>query len=95
MASNSVKKLGQTVDWVYSQGEPAKLKVLIFIPKNVENISFIDKTINWKVRTSSGVSDIYYTTVASLEGSLPTTSGYYNILVQASQNKVNISVSPS
>lgn len=93
-ASNSVQKIGQAADWVYSQGEPAKLKILIQIPNNIENISFLDKTIIWKVRTSSGVSDIYYNSVANLTGSLPTNPGYYNVLVQASKNKVSISVSP-
>ncbi len=93
IASNSVEKLGETVDWVYAQGEPAKLKVMILVPKNVEEVSFIGKTINWKVRTRSGVSDIYYNTVASLSGSLPTAQGYYYILIQAIEDGVVINVS--
>jgi len=95
VASNSVQKIGQTVDWVYSQGEPAKLKIQIFVPNNVKSISLASKTITWKVRTSAGISDIYYTTAANLTGNLPSTSGYYNILVQATESGVNLSVSPS
>ena len=95
VASNSVQKIGQAADWVYSQGEPAKLRILILMPSNVENISFIGKTLLWKVRTSAGVSDIYYTSAANLTGSLNTASGYYNVLVQAIDNLVNISVSSS
>ena len=93
VASNSVQKIGQIADWVYYQGEPAKLRIVVSIPKNVENISFIDKTMNWKVRTGAGVSDIYYNSIANLTGNLPTVPGYYNVLVQAMGNKVNISVS--
>jgi hypothetical protein len=95
VASDSVQKIGQTSDWVYSQGEPARLKILVFIPKNVENITFVGRSMNWRVRTSSGVSDIYYNSVANLTGNLPTVSGYYNVLIQAMDSVVNISVSSS
>lgn len=94
IASNSVNKIGQTADWVYSQGEPAKLKILIQVPNGVETILITDKTITWKVRTSASLSDIYYNSFANLSGDLPTTPGYYNVLVQAIDGGVNISVSP-
>ena len=95
VASNSVQKIGQTADWVYSQGEPSRLKILILVPNNVENISFINKTMNWKMRTSSGESDIYYNSIANLTGSIPTAPSYYNLLIQATGNGVNINVSSS
>jgi hypothetical protein len=95
IASNSVQKIGQTSDWIYSQGQPAKTTILVQIPKNVEEISFNGKMMNWKIRTSSGTSDIYYISVANLTGSLPKTPGYYNVLIQAIENGVNISVSTS
>jgi hypothetical protein len=95
IASNSVQKIGQISDWVYSQGWPAKTTILIQIPSNVEEISFNGKMMNWKIRTSSGISDIYYISVANLTGILPTTPGYYNVLIQAIENGVNISVSTS
>jgi len=92
VASNSVQKIGQTADLVYSRGEPARLKISILMPSNVQEISFIGKTMNWKVKTSSGVSDIYYNSVATLEGSLPTTPGYYNVIVEATDSEVNICI---
>lgn len=95
VASDSVQKIGQTADLVYSRGEPAKLKISILIPSNVEDISFIGKTMTWKVKTSSGVSDIYYNSVATLKGSLPKTPGYYNVIVEATDSEVNINVSSS
>ncbi|MEM7821533.1 MAG: hypothetical protein QXX38_01830 [Candidatus Aenigmatarchaeota archaeon] len=93
IASDSLRRIGQSADWVYSQGEPAKINILILIPKNVEEISLINKTIKWKVRTRSGSSDIYYNSVANLTGSLPLTPGYYNILIQAIYGGVKINVS--
>jgi hypothetical protein len=95
VASNSVQKIGQTADLVYSRGEPAKLKISILMPSNVEDISFTGKTMTWKVKTSSGVSDIYYNSVATLKGSLSKTPGYYNVIVEAKVNEVDINVSSS
>jgi uncharacterized protein (UPF0333 family) len=95
IASNNVQKIGQISDWVYSQGKPAKTTILIQIPNNVEEISFDGKIMNWKIRTSSGTSDIYYISAANLTGILPKSPGYYNVLIQAIENGVNISVSSS
>lgn len=95
IASNSLKKIGEMADWVFSQGEPARIEVLVQIPPNVEEISFNGKVMNWKVRTSAGLSDIYYISIANLTGNLPTKPGYYKILIQAIENGVNISVSSS
>jgi len=89
-ASNSVEKIGQTADLVYSRGEPAKLTISVSVPANVQEISFTGKTMTWKVKTSSGVSDVYYNSVATLTGDLPTTPGYYDVIVEAMDSKVNI-----
>jgi hypothetical protein len=95
IAFYSMKKIGEMADWVYSQGEPAKITFLVQIPRNVEEISFNGKIMTWRIRTSSGISDISYISVANLTGSLPVRPGYYNVLVQAIENGVNISVSAS
>jgi len=91
-ADEAVKKIAHTADWVYSQGPPAKQTIEIFIPKDVEKISLDNKTIEFKVRTSAGVTDVFYETVAELNGALPSTSGYYFISLTAFQDYVNISV---
>ena len=91
-ASETVKKIGQTADWVYSQGPPAKQTIEIFIPKDLEEISLNNKTVLFKVRTSAGVSDVFYESVAPLNGTLPFNNGYYFISLTAFQNYVNISV---
>ena len=93
VAKNSVDKLGQTVDWVFSQGEGAKTRIDVLVPEGVESIEFIGRTISWKVRTSAGVSDVYYIAVANVTGSMSTSPGYRNVLVQAFRDGVNVSSS--
>ena len=88
---NTVDKLGKGIDWVYSQGKPAKLSSRIFIPEGITNVSIENKTIILKIKTSGGISDIYYTTVASLNGSLPINNGYYTVSLISYGNYVNIS----
>ena len=92
LAKNTVKKLGEGVDWVFSQGPPAKLTLEIYIPDDVYNISLEDKTILFKIKTSAGVTDVFYETVPPLNGSLPITGGYYFVSLTAYTNYVNIIV---
>lgn len=91
LAKNSVKKLGENIDWVYSQGEPAKLSIEVYIPKDVIEISLVNNTISFKIRTSSGTTDIHYKTIAPLNGSLPVNAGNYIISLTAFAGHVNIS----
>jgi len=92
LASQSLEKLGQAIDWVNLQGEPAKIKVKILIPNQVENISFLGRVMVWKVRTPAGVSDLYYVATANLTGSLPTLPGIYEVMVEAEEGGVRVYV---
>jgi len=92
IASENVKKIGEACDWVYLQGEPAKLTLKIVIPKNVVNISFLNKTIVWKVRRSAGLSDIYYNCLSNVTGNLPVKEGEYFVSVEAFNGGVRINV---
>ena len=95
IASENVKKIGEACDWVYLQGEPAKLTLKILIPKNVESITFLNKTIVWKVKTSAGLSDVYYNCLANVTGYLPNREGEYLVSVEAFKGGVIISVASS
>lgn len=92
LAKNTVKKLGESADWVFSQGPSAKRTLEIYIPDDVYNISLEDRTILFEVKTSAGVTDVFYEAVPSLNGSLPITSGYYFVSLTAYTNYVNITV---
>lgn len=93
VAKDAVNELGETADWVFSQGPPAKYTFQSFyIPGSVEEISLDNNEILFKIRTSAGITEIYYNTVAPLNGSIPTKSGYYPIAVTAYNNNVTIEV---
>ncbi len=91
-AWTAVKKLGESTDWVYSQGPPAKITLQVYIPDDVDEITLNDKTFIFKIKTSSGISDVFYTTVTDLDGYLPKKSGYYQVSLTAFSNYVNVSV---
>jgi uncharacterized protein (UPF0333 family) len=91
LAKNAVKKLGESADWVYSQGMPARLETEIYFPQGITSNSLINNTIMLKIKTVSGISDIYYNTISPLNGTIPKDSGYYSISFVAFQNYVNIS----
>jgi len=90
-AKNAVNKLGESADWVYAQGPPAKLTVNICIPDGIEEIS-LDSIVMFKVKTSAGISDVYYDTVPMLNGTIPTDSGCYLISLTAHEDYVDIGV---
>jgi hypothetical protein len=91
LAKNTVKKLGENIDWIYSQGQPARTTLEIYIPDGITNVSLANKTILLKIKTLAGTSDIFYETVPSLNGSIPTTKGYYMVTLVSYENYVNIS----
>jgi hypothetical protein len=93
LAKDVVNELGQTADWVFSQGPPAIYTFQSFyIPEGIQTITLDNDGILFKVKTSAGVSDIYYNTIAPLDGSIQPKSGYYPIAVIAYENNVTIKV---
>jgi hypothetical protein len=92
LAKNTVNKIGETSDLIFSRGSPSKIKIEITIPENVEEISFSNKTVLFRLKTSSGINSIYYSTIAQISGSLPTKSGRYYVSLTAEEDGISISV---
>lgn len=93
LAKDAVNELGETADWVFSQGPPARYTFQSFyIPEGIENISLDNSMILFKVRTTSGVNDISYSTIAPLAGEIPRRNGYYPITVIAYEDNVTFGV---
>jgi uncharacterized protein (UPF0333 family) len=95
-ANNAVQKIVDTANLVYSQGPPAKVTLRVYVPNGAEGIYVFDKTLDLKVRTTSGISDVYETSIARLnltEGLNQTLSdeGIYVIEIEAIDNVVQIS----
>ena len=93
MVKNAVEKIGQSADWVYSQGSPAKVTVMVYIPEQVEAVSIHNHEINFRVRTTAGVTDVFYITKGNVSGNIPNSQGYYNVFVVANDSLVWIGVS--
>lgn len=54
----AVKKIAEAADVVYTQGAPSQITLSIYIPENIKNITFFNKTIDMKVNAGSGTSDL-------------------------------------
>ena len=91
LAKNAVKKIGENADWVYSQGQPAKLGIQVYFPEGIDQSSISNNTVLLKMRTRGGISDVYQITTGTLNGSIPSNSGYYTVSIIAYPNYVNIS----
>jgi uncharacterized protein (UPF0333 family) len=88
-AKNAVEKITDTASLVYSQGYPAKVVTRVYIPKGIEESIVSDNLLKLRVRTLSGVSDIWATSVGRMnltEGLNLTSEGVYMLSLEANQN---------
>ena len=79
---------------VYYFGEPSQTTLKVNIPDNVvlANLSAGYEVV-FKIRTSSGRSDIVENSPVNITGSLPTAKGLYTITVEAKSDHVEVSYS--
>jgi len=89
-AKNTVETIAYTADLVYSQGPPAKVTIQVFIPEGVESVIVTNSTISILMRYKSEFTDVFATSKATLNGTLPTISGNYQIELEAIDNYVRI-----
>jgi uncharacterized protein (UPF0333 family) len=90
-ATNVVQKIAETAESVYYQGYPAQATLTVYFPENINNITIADREINFQMKTSSGISDVYAITSVDVTGSLSTVSGVKKVRVKAMAGFVNIS----
>jgi uncharacterized protein (UPF0333 family) len=89
---NAADQITAASDLVYAQGPPAKIRLSVYIPSRVEGINITDKTITLNVSSSAGFSDIFSTSSATMNGTLPSSEGMYRISVESKGSYVQISV---
>lgn len=90
LAENTVEIIAENSDWVNSLGPPSVVIVRIYVPDLVEYINISDFKISLKFKNSEEI--ISKETRANVTGFIPSDEGYYNILIAAQENFVNISV---
>jgi hypothetical protein len=90
-AHQAVEKLRRAADLVYIEGPPAMITDYVHIPRNLDQISLSGNEILFRLRLlSGGLSDIYATTLGTLQGNISTTPGIHLITVRAQDTFVNI-----
>jgi len=89
-AKSAAENVANTANLVYSQGPPAKVNIMIFMPEGIEDVNITNNLINIKVRVGPAISNIYAESDALLNGTLPTTEGNYRISIEATDSYVQI-----
>jgi hypothetical protein len=89
-AITAVNKIAEASDIVYTQGKPSQITLSVYIPEKVHSIKFDNKMVIMKMNISSGISDVFATSKAPLQGNISTTSGTKKIKVIAEGSYVNI-----
>ncbi len=89
-AKNAANQIASAADLVYTQGPPAKVRLNVYIPSRVEEINITEKTINFRMRSSVGFSDIFSSSAANLNGTVSDSEGMRLISVESKGNYVQI-----
>jgi uncharacterized protein (UPF0333 family) len=89
-AKNTANQIADVSNLVYSQGPPAKIRINVYIPYGVDNITILNSTIRFRLNVDSGITDIFAFSTAQLNGTLPKKQGYYWIEVEATDDIVQI-----
>jgi len=90
-AKNAVNQITGAADLVYTQGPPAKVRLSVYVPSRVQEINISGKYVNFRLLTSTGLSDVFSSSVANLSGELSSSEAMYWIDVESMGDYVNIS----
>ncbi|MCK5022953.1 MAG: hypothetical protein KAS04_02160 [Candidatus Aenigmarchaeota archaeon] len=91
-AKNAVTQIAKKSDLVYSQRLDARIKIDVYIPRGIQYVNVTGNEINMRIMTNAGPVDVFETSIAQLQGTLPTSEGLYSILLKAEGDHVNITV---
>lgn len=89
-AKNAVNQITSAADLVYTQGPPAKVSLNVYIPSRVDMINITNRTVNFRILTTAGISDVFSESVANMTGTLSSSEGSYWISVESKGNYVQI-----
>jgi hypothetical protein len=82
-ARNAVESIVSTADLVYSQGEPAKLRIDVLIPDNLQSYNITNRTVTLNILYANVVTDVFASSKARLNGTIPTTGGHHWLDIEA------------
>ena len=90
-AQTAANQIVDASNLVYSQGPPAKVRINVYIPHKVTNISIVNNTIKLEVKFNGEFSDIFAFSNSVLNGSVPFDEGNYKVYIEAVNDYVQIS----
>ena len=90
-AHQTVKRIADAANTVYSLGHPSRIIRKVYIPANIKNATISDMEIIFVVEGSTGDVEVVETTMVEVSGTLPTNQGTYRMNVSTtSLGYVNI-----
>jgi hypothetical protein len=89
-AKNAVTQISKKADLVYSQRMDARVKIEVYIPRGVEYVNITGNEINMRILSRSGPIDVFATSIAQLQGSIPSGEGLYWVLIKAEGDYVSV-----
>lgn len=87
---NLVDRIVENSNLVCMLGKPAKQSFSAYVPQGVIEAGFANYTVYYKLLVDSTQVDIYGTSLCQLNGSLPTSEGYYTFVINAEEGYVNV-----
>jgi uncharacterized protein (UPF0333 family) len=86
-----INRLKQTADLVYAYGPPMKDTINLYLPEGVLDLKIVnDNEIVIVIETPVGNATYAAKSRANIIASLPTSPGYYSIVVESGGDYVNI-----
>ena len=80
-AERIVKNIVNNAESVYYFGEPSKVRLTVYFPQKIENVTITNNEINFVVRTKNGLTDVFKESTVNISGNLPTSYGYHDIII--------------
>jgi uncharacterized protein (UPF0333 family) len=86
-----VNEIAESANIVKTQGRPSQITLdSVYIPEGVQSINITGNMILMKLRISTGTSDIFAISKATMNGSISNSMGIKRIRIRAEDNYVNI-----
>ena len=81
--NNIGNKIISSSEEVFYYGNPAKTTININMPKKIEEIIITDYEINFRIRKSSGISDMAYISDIPIKGTIKNYQGKHTITIES------------
>lgn len=89
-AKYAAQRIAESADAVYVQGPPAKLSIYVNVPEGTQAITFSGHEVSFRIASAGGYSDAFAQTLGELQGNVSTSAGQKKIVVEATDNFVNV-----